>query len=274
MTLRFSTFTTDSTSVVYILPPDGGVLRPSLTVAGLSWTSFATGRVITLVDVRILADLAIPSLPSAIPFAGCCPPKSTPNHSLLPRLGKISISVAASDPTDILVSNFATISRGAADGIAIGDSIAGGHVLLAAILGHGLQLPGSQRTHDQSVTETAIKGGVRGVHPPRMSVKRLSEDLPQRFLDRADEALPVASHPRGSLRDEFPVDAVAYQLTLDSVHVHVSPELPQLRRSGFERAKIIRLDDLRSSSPGDEPSERLHHSGRRHLWDQLQMHCP
>ncbi|KRX36645.1 hypothetical protein T05_3214 [Trichinella murrelli] len=104
--------------------------------------------------------------------------------------------------------------------------------------------------------------------------KRLSEDLSQRFLDRADEALPVASHPRGSLRDEFPVDAVAYQLTLDSVHVHVSPELPQLRRSGFERAKIIRLDDLRSSSPGDEPSERLHHSGRRHLWDQLQMHCP
>ncbi|KRX33556.1 hypothetical protein T05_10494, partial [Trichinella murrelli] len=58
--------------------------------------------------------------------------------------------------------------------------------------------------------------------------KRFSEDLPQRFLDRADEAFPVASHPRGSLRDEFPVDAVAYQLTLDSVHVHVSPELPQL----------------------------------------------
>ncbi|KRZ56323.1 hypothetical protein T02_8279 [Trichinella nativa] len=131
-----------------------------------------------------------------------------------------------------------------------------------------------QRTHDRSVTETAIKGGVRGVHPPRMSVKRPSEVLPQRFLDRADEALPVASHPRGSLRDEFPVNAVAYQLTLDSVHVHVSPELPQLGRSGFERAKIIRLDDLRSSSPGDEPSERLHHSGRRHLWDQFQMHCP
>ncbi|KRX13574.1 hypothetical protein T07_6437 [Trichinella nelsoni] len=55
-----------------------------------------------------------------------------------------------------------------------------------------------------------------------------SEDLPQRFLDQADEAFPVASHPRGSLRDEFPVDAVAYQLTLDSVHVHVLPELPQL----------------------------------------------
>ncbi|KRY42329.1 hypothetical protein T01_13318 [Trichinella spiralis] len=131
-------------------------------------------------------------------------------------------------PTDILVSNFATISRGAADGIAIDDSIAGDHVLLAAILGHGLQLPGSPRTHDRSATETVIKGGVRGLHPPRMSVKRLSEDLPQRFLDRADEAFPVASHPRGSLRDEFPVDAVAYQLTLDSVHVHVSPELPQL----------------------------------------------
>ncbi|KRZ82067.1 hypothetical protein T08_7352 [Trichinella sp. T8] len=131
-------------------------------------------------------------------------------------------------PTDILVSNFATISRGAADDIAIGGSIAGGHVLLAAILGHGLQLPGSPRTHDRSATETVIKGGVRGVHPTRMSVKRLSEDLPQRFLDRADEAFPVASHPRGSLRDEFPVDAVAYQLTLDSVHVHVSPELPQL----------------------------------------------
>ncbi|KRX36632.1 hypothetical protein T05_4195 [Trichinella murrelli] len=122
---------------------------------------------------------------------------------------------------------FATISRGVADGIAISGSIAGGHVLLAAILENGLQLPGSPRTHDRSATETVIKGGVRGVHPTPMSV-RFSEDLPQRFLDRADEAFPVASHPRGSLRDEFPVDAVAYQLTLDSVHVHVSPELPQL----------------------------------------------
>ncbi|KRY20263.1 hypothetical protein T12_6800 [Trichinella patagoniensis] len=59
--------------------------------------------------------------------------------------------------------------------------------------------------------------------------KRLSEDLPQQFLDRADKAFPVASHPRGSLRDEFPVDAPPTpRLTLDSVHVHVSPELPQL----------------------------------------------
>ncbi|KRX52272.1 hypothetical protein T06_10965 [Trichinella sp. T6] len=85
--------------------------------------SFATGCVITLVDVRILADLAMPSLPKCnsviIPtrhsVAGCFPPISAPSHSLPEWLWNISISIAASVLKDILVSNFATNSRGAAD---------------------------------------------------------------------------------------------------------------------------------------------------------------
>ncbi|KRX87444.1 hypothetical protein T4E_1613 [Trichinella pseudospiralis] len=53
--------------------------------------------------------------------------------------------------------------------------------------------------------------------------KRPPGDFPLRFLNRVDEAFPVASHPRGSLGNEIPLDAV-----LDSFHIHVSPELSQL----------------------------------------------
>ncbi|KRZ82096.1 hypothetical protein T08_235, partial [Trichinella sp. T8] len=147
-------------------------------VAGSRWMSFATGCVITLVDVRILADLAMPSLPKCNSVitptrhwvAGCFPPISAPSHSLPERLWNISISIAASVLTDILVSNFATNSRGAADSITLCGSITRGHVLLAAILGHGLQLPERARTYDQSATQTVKKGGIRGFQPPRMSV--------------------------------------------------------------------------------------------------------
>ncbi|KRZ56328.1 hypothetical protein T02_598 [Trichinella nativa] len=229
MTLRFSTLTTDPISVVYILPPpNGSVSRPSLTVADSSWTSFATGRVITLVNVWILADLTVPSLPKCNSALGSRVVVLQDQHQIVHfwlgwgRSPFLSLHQFRKTPTaPPFRKELLTVSP----------SVAPLRELpfwLAAILGHELQLPGSPRTHDRSATETVIKGGVRGLHPPRMSVKRFSEDLPQRFLDRADEAFPVASHPRGSLRDEFPVDAVAYQLTLDSVHVHVSPELPQL----------------------------------------------
>ncbi|KRX18444.1 hypothetical protein T07_445 [Trichinella nelsoni] len=80
---------------VYI-PPDGGVTHPSLTIAGTSWMSFATRRVITLVIIQIWADLTMASLPesssvitaSGTGFAGCCPPRLAPSRSPADRMGK------------------------------------------------------------------------------------------------------------------------------------------------------------------------------------------
>ncbi|KRY40630.1 hypothetical protein T01_12228 [Trichinella spiralis] len=79
--------------------PDGDVSHPSLTLAGTSWTSFATRRVITLVNVQIRTDLAMASLPesssvitpSGTGFAGCFPPGSAPNRKPVGRKGILSL---------------------------------------------------------------------------------------------------------------------------------------------------------------------------------------
>ncbi|KRY82689.1 hypothetical protein T4D_10182 [Trichinella pseudospiralis] len=104
---------------------------------------------------------------------------------------------------------------------------------MAAIPGRELLQLGSLRTCNRSATGTATTGGWSGVEAGFYLTKSCPEffliqkrppgDFPLRFLNRVDEAFPVASHPRGSLGNEIPLDAV-----LDSFHIHVSPELSQL----------------------------------------------
>ncbi|KRX51300.1 hypothetical protein T06_6564 [Trichinella sp. T6] len=147
-------------------------------MAGSRWTSFgvATGLVITLVDVQILAYFTMLSLPE---------------------------SSSVCDHTDRAL--------GAAGVSSISDSIAADHVLMAAIPEHGLRQPGIphmcgqsavQLKRGQSVAFVALFSqecqGMSSIEtglylttclPEFFFIEQhLPEAFPQRFLYRPDEA--------------------------------------------------------------------------------------
>ncbi|KRZ11486.1 hypothetical protein T11_13908 [Trichinella zimbabwensis] len=74
----------------------------------------------------------------------------------------------------------------------------------------------------------------------------LPEDLPQRFIDRADKAFSIAAHPQGSLWNERPrCHAVSYQLTLLSPTTSMSCQ--SCLNSEVETLKEQKLSDCITS---------------------------
>ncbi|KRZ48223.1 hypothetical protein T02_15904 [Trichinella nativa] len=155
-------------------------------MAGSRWTSFgvATGLVITLVDVQILAYFTMLSLPE---------------------------SSSVCDHTDrALAGDVFHFCHGIKSDSSISDSIAADHVLMAAIPEHGLRQPGiphmcgqsaDQLKRGQSVAFVALfsqecqgSGIGTGLYlttclPEFFFIEQhLPEALPQRFLYRPDEA--------------------------------------------------------------------------------------
>ncbi|KRZ65773.1 hypothetical protein T10_1497 [Trichinella papuae] len=66
-----------------------------------------------------------------------------------------------------------------------------------------------------------------------------------RFIDRADKAFSIAAHPRGSLWNERPVDAVSYQLTLLSPTTSMACQ--SCLKSDAETLKEQKLSDCTTS---------------------------
>ncbi|KRX32856.1 hypothetical protein T05_5031 [Trichinella murrelli] len=163
-------------------------------MAGSRWRSFgvATGLVITLVDVQILAHFTMLSLPES---------SSVCDHTDR-ALGLRDV---------VLQNQHKSFSWRRAAGVSsISDSIAADHVLMAAIPEHGLRQPGIphmcgqsavQLKRGQSLAFVALfsqecqgSGIETGLYlttclPEFFFIEQhLPEDLPQRFLYRPEEA--------------------------------------------------------------------------------------